>query len=619
MTKVTLSDISNLSGNPGSAQTVVNSNNLAIETAIENTLSRDGTAPNGMGADLDMNGNNILNVGDITYVVPATAAEIGAALYPISAAETAAGLVTGDLTLRYPYGDVRRYGAAGDGTTDDTAAIQAAIGSVVATGGEIWFPPGVYLVTDEITVTSDHAISLTGSMGPDHTSTAGNYIKVGASISGAVFNVSARGGRISGLWFRDPTSTLGGTQGSYAIDAAIKLTVFGMGVVEDCAFDGLQGSAVEALSWIRGHLVRPHIRDCGTASRPAIWLHPSSSLSVGQICIDAPHAEVCRGVYLKLESDCIDNKIIGGQFEADTALAASNQYFIHNAGQRTTIVGCGFNKNTATQVLAANVRGRISACHFAAASGATPATQLIVSGNFYNISGCDFVGTPAATGTAISDTGGNNFFTGCQVYYGGNVVLGASSVWSGGGCYDLKTSEAYAIVAGTNATVSGAFVGGADNAGGINAGSGAAVTGCNVLSNAGVGILCSSSTATIIGNRASGNTGGNYSFSAYPHGYSPNSNYSGDGVYPLQASTTWDPASIADGDAESKNVTVTGAAVGDSVDVAFPMLVSASGQAGMQITASVYTANTVKVTISNHSGGAVNLDSGTLVVKVTKV
>jgi hypothetical protein len=38
----------------------------------------------------------------------------------------------------------------------------------------------------------------------------------------------------------------------------------------------------------------------------------------------------------------------------------------------------------------------------------------------------------------------------------------------------------------------------------------------------------------------------------------------------------------------------------------------------MQISGSVYTANTVKVTISNASGGAVDLDSGTLVVKISK-
>lgn len=42
--------------------------------------------------------------------------------------------------------DVKRYGAAGDGTTDDTAAIQAAIDAVPSGGGTIIFPPGTYIV-----------------------------------------------------------------------------------------------------------------------------------------------------------------------------------------------------------------------------------------------------------------------------------------------------------------------------------------------------------------------------------------------------------------------------------------------------------------------------------------
>lgn len=59
MAKLTLNDLT--SGY--SAPTVVNSNNSLVEAAIENTLSRDGTGPNSMGADLDMGLNRILNLG----------------------------------------------------------------------------------------------------------------------------------------------------------------------------------------------------------------------------------------------------------------------------------------------------------------------------------------------------------------------------------------------------------------------------------------------------------------------------------------------------------------------------------------------------------------------------
>jgi len=62
MAKLVLNDITNLEGNPSSAQTNINANSAAIETALENTLSRDGTTPNTMSADIDINSNRLLNV-----------------------------------------------------------------------------------------------------------------------------------------------------------------------------------------------------------------------------------------------------------------------------------------------------------------------------------------------------------------------------------------------------------------------------------------------------------------------------------------------------------------------------------------------------------------------------
>lgn len=60
--KPTLTDIQSGYG----SHTQINANNTAIETAFENTLSLDGSTPNAMGADLDMNGNDISNAKDIS-------------------------------------------------------------------------------------------------------------------------------------------------------------------------------------------------------------------------------------------------------------------------------------------------------------------------------------------------------------------------------------------------------------------------------------------------------------------------------------------------------------------------------------------------------------------------
>lgn len=60
MAKLTTADLATLTSS--STVSAINNNNALIEEAIENTLSRDGTAPNQMEADLDMNSNRILNL-----------------------------------------------------------------------------------------------------------------------------------------------------------------------------------------------------------------------------------------------------------------------------------------------------------------------------------------------------------------------------------------------------------------------------------------------------------------------------------------------------------------------------------------------------------------------------
>lgn len=82
-------------------------------------------------------------------------------------------------------------------------------------------------------------------------------------------------------------------------------------------------------------------------------------------------------------------------------------------------------------------------------------------------------------------------------------------------------------------------------------------------------------------------------------------------LVPLSGSATWDAAEIADGDEEAKEVTVTGAALGD-----FVLIAPSIDLADLQLTASVTAANTVTAVLSNSTGGAINLDSMTVYVRV---
>lgn len=65
MAKLTLTDVANLYGNPTTAANTINANNAAIEAAMENTLSRDGSTPNQLNSDLDLNSNDLINAKDI--------------------------------------------------------------------------------------------------------------------------------------------------------------------------------------------------------------------------------------------------------------------------------------------------------------------------------------------------------------------------------------------------------------------------------------------------------------------------------------------------------------------------------------------------------------------------
>jgi hypothetical protein len=61
MAKLTLTDLASLT-NETSAITTINNNNDAIEQAMEKTLTRDGTSPNSLSAQLDMNTHKIINL-----------------------------------------------------------------------------------------------------------------------------------------------------------------------------------------------------------------------------------------------------------------------------------------------------------------------------------------------------------------------------------------------------------------------------------------------------------------------------------------------------------------------------------------------------------------------------
>ena len=84
-------------------------------------------------------------------------------------------------------------------------------------------------------------------------------------------------------------------------------------------------------------------------------------------------------------------------------------------------------------------------------------------------------------------------------------------------------------------------------------------------------------------------------------------------VSQLDTSVTWDPGSIADGDEAAVDVSVPGAVFGDFA------LASFSADIGdLNLVAQVTAAGVVTAQLNNNTGGAIDLASGTLYIRVLK-
>ncbi len=131
------------------------------------------------------------------------------------------------------------YGARGDGVTDDTAAIQAAVDAVAGTGGTLTVPEGTYRVNAVTSIQIGGAMTLQFSAGAvlqAIPNSAGTYSVI--TVQGAS-GVNILGGTLQGDYGNPVTHT--GTTGEWGMGLSIsgssQVAVVGV-TVQDCWGDG---------------------------------------------------------------------------------------------------------------------------------------------------------------------------------------------------------------------------------------------------------------------------------------------------------------------------------------------------------------------------------------------
>jgi Pectate lyase superfamily protein len=154
--------------------------------------------------------------------------------YPQTAGERAAGITP--TFLIFPPGDSRRFGTTGNGTADDTAAIQAAI--TANPGGYVFLPPGDYLISNQLNLVNGCSL-----YGVRYKST---LLLATQNMNGVVFGDGTSGTRtaasecsIRGIAFNPANGVATFTSGS----CVVRQNVFNVDVRE-CDFFGMDSTTV---------------------------------------------------------------------------------------------------------------------------------------------------------------------------------------------------------------------------------------------------------------------------------------------------------------------------------------------------------------------------------------
>jgi len=334
--------------------TVLNSNFSAIEEQFDNTLSRDGSTPNSMAADLDMDSNDILNVADLTAVnVTVTGTLTGTALTRSSAdlvsySQGSTGHVARTVESRLrDQMSVLDFGVLGAG--DETTKVIAAVAAAAAAGTGLYWPAGTYTVTSTIPLL--HTVKHTG---PGAISSGGNtfYLEprgtqantLHVSTVASVANDGLTSGQSvppkqAAIWLRNYGPVLDGVwtvqfaagtynQANTGFDVLFEYlksnnrvifkgpSVGASPAVPTAIFDGTGGAAYEHGLRLSGVGFRVTVQDLKfinfTGSNSRIGLVGDNEVDLNTVNI---HADNCdwAGVYA---STCVHGRVTGGIINA---------------------------------------------------------------------------------------------------------------------------------------------------------------------------------------------------------------------------------------------------------------------------------------------------------------
>jgi hypothetical protein len=507
------------------------------------------------------------------------------------------------------YFSVKDYGATGDGSTDDTDEIQAGIDYLHSIGGGVLhFPAGVYKVTS---LTLKQYVILQGEGLATINSGAGTIIQAaGAGVpvdtpAGSTFGIGIRG-----IYFRGVNGL--STRG-------VRLRNVSASVFEDLFFVTFQDEALICEAGLNNHFIKVGGYNC--------VMNRSRSAKTGAFDISGTDHR-CYDVEFTCSQSgrsdanlyvcAIAIRMVNGF--CDTLVGHTSDVGIYIASAETRYVNCRALQNFGPGYDIPSGTNQITNCY--ASQNSLFAANTYDAFALASSQGNILTGCRAANGShryGFSDTGDFSTLSARNQYFGcrsANHVSGAFSTvaTNQNGSAPVFSAQMLKFTNGdTTPSVEQTTL-----ASFANYASPTTVTYFDDGLNGQHIVLLGNSNVTLQNNASFilTNTGADktlrtnvlYYFQKIgstwcelmTHEY-------------IQGSATFNPSSLADGAGETTTVTVTGAALGDFVEVSFSL-----DLAGITLTGYVSAANTVSVRFQNETGGVVDLGSGTLRARVRK-
>ena len=353
--------------------------------------------------------------------------------------------------------------------TDGWDGLDAAVTALEdGTGGVVRLASEIYDGDKTVVVSSYYPISIIGQMGGKAsvfggTSYAGGYIRPLAGLSGGSLieyqapDMSASedhkhgGGVIRGLKFMDDSNLAVYSSDVQAartitVEAALKLTSFDYGLVDDCNFSLLAGHAITTQCMRKAVIRDSKFEYCGDTGDPTLEFAGISGCQTQETeVVNCSFESNFEDDYVSINSESGSNKIIGCGFETYGPDADSDQKYIDSDGEKLQVIGCKFNANdTAVDLDIAGEQSILANSQF---DGDSSVTRITWSASEGTISGVNMDEATSLTGADIvTISGGINTVTGLNIHRGGAItVSGNDNVISGLMMYDSDDAAGYLV------------------------------------------------------------------------------------------------------------------------------------------------------------------------------